>query len=44
LFLTGGAAPSVARLLSEPDCSVRYLPHLVLSGVAIAAESLSDAS
>ncbi|TWT32314.1 Type III pantothenate kinase [Posidoniimonas corsicana] len=41
LYLTGGAAPSVARLLAEPDCTVRYLPNLVLSGVAIAAESLA---
>ncbi|WP_197527547.1 type III pantothenate kinase [Posidoniimonas polymericola] len=39
LYLTGGAAPSVARLLGGPDCTVRYLPHLVLSGVAIASES-----
>lgn len=41
LYLTGGAAPSIARLLAEPDCTVRYLPHLVLAGAAIAAESPS---
>jgi type III pantothenate kinase len=34
VFLTGGAAPSVAGLLS-PDAV--YMPHLVLSGVAVAA-------
>lgn len=39
LYLTGGAAPSVARLLGGPDTTVRYLPHLVLSGIAIAADS-----
>lgn len=39
LLLTGGAAPSVARLLAGPDCTGRYFPHLVLAGVAIAAES-----
>ncbi|MEM8865611.1 MAG: type III pantothenate kinase [Planctomycetota bacterium] len=37
VFLTGGAAPSVARLLGGPDRTVRYLPDLVLSGIAIAA-------
>lgn len=34
LVLTGGAAPSVAGLIGE---SVRYEPHLVLSGIALAA-------
>ena len=36
VFLTGGAAPSVARLLG-PD--VQHVPHLVLSGIALAAAS-----
>jgi len=39
VFLTGGAAPSIARLIGGPDLSVRCLPHLVLSGIAIAAAS-----
>lgn len=34
VFLTGGAAPSVARLIATPDCPVRFVPHLVLSGIA----------
>lgn len=37
VFLTGGAAPSVARLLGGPDCTVRYVPHLILAGIAITA-------
>ncbi|MEM9186882.1 MAG: type III pantothenate kinase [Planctomycetota bacterium] len=41
VYLTGGAAPSVARLLGGPDLAVRYVPHLVLSGIAIAAPSLA---
>ena len=40
VFLTGGAAPSVARLLGGPEHSVRYAPHLVLSGIALAAQAL----
>ncbi|MEM6799676.1 MAG: type III pantothenate kinase [Planctomycetota bacterium] len=39
VFLTGGAAPSVARLLGGPELTVRYLPNLVLSGIAVAIES-----
>ncbi len=39
VFLTGGAAPSIARLIGGPDLTVRYLPHLTLSGIAIAAEA-----
>lgn len=38
VLLTGGAAPSVARLLAGPDYTVRYLPHLVLSGIAATCE------
>ena len=37
VFLTGGAAPSIARLIGGPDLTVRCVPHLVLSGIAIAA-------
>jgi type III pantothenate kinase len=33
LFLTGGAGPHLARALSNP---VRIVPHLVLSGIAMA--------
>ncbi|MBX9788414.1 MAG: type III pantothenate kinase [Pirellulales bacterium] len=40
VFLTGGAAASVASLLA-PDAS--YLPHLVLSGVALAVRQLDQA-
>ncbi|QDU91403.1 Type III pantothenate kinase [Pirellulimonas nuda] len=35
VLLTGGAAPSVARLIGGPDYAVRYVPHLVLAGIAI---------
>jgi len=34
VFLTGGAGPIVARLLGS---EARYLPHLTLSGIALAA-------
>ncbi|MGD9646413.1 MAG: type III pantothenate kinase [Pirellulales bacterium] len=40
VFLTGGAAASVANLLA-PDAI--YLPHLVLSGVALAARQQAAA-
>jgi len=40
VFLTGGAAPSVARLLGGPEHAVRYVPHLVLSGIAVVASRL----
>jgi type III pantothenate kinase len=33
LFLTGGAGPHLAKALTEP---VRVVPHLVLSGIALA--------
>lgn len=39
VFLTGGAAPAFARLIGGPDLTVRCLPHLTLSGVAIAADA-----
>ncbi|MGL4513874.1 MAG: type III pantothenate kinase [Lacipirellulaceae bacterium] len=35
VFLTGGSAPSVARLLAAPDYTVRFVPHLTLAGVAL---------
>ena len=35
VFLTGGAAPSVARLIGGPDYTVRHVPHLTLAGVAV---------
>jgi type III pantothenate kinase len=38
IFLTGGAAPSVAGLLAA---EAHYVPHLVLSGIALAAQSMS---
>jgi pantothenate kinase type III len=34
VFLTGGAAPSVAHLLAA---DAQYVPHLVLGGIALAA-------
>lgn len=37
VFLTGGAAPSVARLIGGHDLTVRCYPHLTLSGIAICA-------
>ena len=41
VLLTGGAAPSIARLIGGPDLSVRCVPHLTLSGIAIAAAERS---
>ncbi|MEM1304002.1 MAG: type III pantothenate kinase [Planctomycetota bacterium] len=38
VFVTGGAAPSVARLLGGPDTAVRHVPDLVLSGIAVASD------
>jgi type III pantothenate kinase len=37
VFLTGGAGPVVAKLLGR---GVRYVPHLTLAGIAIAAEAM----
>ena len=34
LFLSGGAAPSVAGLLAD---NAEYVPHLTLSGIALTA-------
>jgi type III pantothenate kinase len=36
VFLTGGASSHVAKLIeASAACSVRHLPHLVLSGIAL---------
>jgi type III pantothenate kinase len=37
LFLTGGASADVAALLTREGTTVRHVPHLVLSGIAIVA-------
>ncbi|MCO6044984.1 type III pantothenate kinase [Aeoliella sp. ICT_H6.2] len=37
VFVTGSTSPDMARLLGAPDYTVRYLPHLVLAGLALAA-------
>jgi type III pantothenate kinase len=37
VLVTGSTSPDMARLLGSPDYTVRYLPHLVLAGLAIAA-------
>ncbi len=42
VFLTGGAAPAVAKLIGSPEYTVRYVPDLVLRGIAVAAEKLND--
>lgn len=39
VFVTGGAAPAFARLIGGPEVAVRHVPHLTLSGIAIAAGS-----
>jgi type III pantothenate kinase len=36
VLVTGSTSPEMARLLGSPDLAVRYLPHLVLSGLALA--------
>lgn len=38
VFLTGGAAPAVAKLIGSPEYTVRYVPDLVLRGIAVAAK------
>lgn len=40
VLLTGGAAPSVATLVCDRAV---YVPHLVLAGIALAAEASTDA-
>jgi type III pantothenate kinase len=42
VFLTGGASPHVAEALADGRHTVRHLPHLVLSGIALAALELSE--
>lgn len=39
VFLTGGAGPAVAKLLGR---SARHVPHLTLSGIALAASGKLD--
>ena len=39
LFLSGGAAPAVAGLLSA---TAMYVPHLTLGGIALAAQAAAD--
>jgi type III pantothenate kinase len=41
LFLTGGDAPHVVDALNDAGHAVRLIPHLVLSGIAIACEARS---
>jgi type III pantothenate kinase len=42
MFLTGGAAPSVAKFLvdASDECAC-YVPHLTLAGVALSARNLT---
>lgn len=37
VLVTGSTSPDMARLLGSPDYTVRYLPHLVLTGLAMSA-------
>jgi len=37
VLVTGSASPDIARLLGSPEYTVRFMPHLVLSGLAIVA-------
>ena len=39
VLVTGSTSPDMARLLGSPDYTVRYLPHLVLAGLAMAARN-----
>jgi type III pantothenate kinase len=39
LFLSGGAAPTVASVLNRP---VRHVPHLTLAGIALTARPMSE--
>ena len=41
VFITGGASRGVAPLIGLQDRPARYMPHLVLSGIQIAAEGMS---
>ncbi len=40
VFLTGGAAPSIAKLIGGPDYTVRYVEHLTLAGIVLALKQL----
>ena len=44
VFLSGGAAPSVARLIGGPDYTVRHVAHLTLAGLVIAARVMEPSS
>jgi hypothetical protein len=45
LFLTGGAAQAVAELLRDRrNQPARHVPHLTLSGIALAAAALPTAA
>lgn len=39
VFLTGGASPHVTEALTDNWLTVRHVPHLVLAGIALAAQS-----
>jgi type III pantothenate kinase len=42
VFLTGGAAPSVAAILDrETEVEMKFVPHLTLAGIAISAMHVS---
>lgn len=42
VFVTGSTSADMARLVGSPDYTVRFIPHLVLSGLAIAARHCAD--
>ncbi len=42
VLVTGSTSPDLARLFSSPDRSVRYVPHLVLAGLALAARPTGE--
>jgi type III pantothenate kinase len=37
VLVTGSTSPDMARLLGSPEYTVRYMPHLVLAGLAMSA-------
>ena len=42
VLVTGSTSPDMARLLGGPDYTVRYMPHLVLAGIATAWWKLAE--
>ena len=46
VLVTGSTSPEIARLLNSPHYTVRYIPHMVLAGLALTADDLlrSDSS